>query len=78
LGARAEANAEEQIGVVLPQLLVHERDWDRFGWLVAKQGGDISRQMFAQERPGKLRVAQGLLEESIVNVNKWLRHVACG
>ena len=46
IGTGFEANAKEQIGVMLPQFLVHEGAPNRFGRLRAEQTPYISRQVF--------------------------------
>jgi hypothetical protein len=45
IGTGFEANAKEQIGVMLPHFLVHEGPPNRFGRLRAEQTHYISRQV---------------------------------
>jgi len=46
IGTDFEANAKEQVGVMLPQFLVHESPRNWFGRLRAEQTPYISRQVF--------------------------------
>ena len=55
---------------MLSQLLVHERAGNHFGLSWGKQARDLLWQMFTQEGPSEVKIAQGLLEEAIMNAGE--------
>jgi hypothetical protein len=56
--------------MMLSQLLVHERAGNHFGLPWGKQASNLLWQMFTQEGPGEVKIAQGLLEEAIMNAGE--------